>query len=48
MRARWIEPPLKNVSVDDDRTRKGAVPLPLVHRPRVDDEGTCRDFPAKL
>ena len=48
VRAGRIEPPLKDVSVDDDRTRKGAAPLPLVHRPRVDDKGTCRNFPVKL
>ena len=43
-----IEPPLKHVAVDDDRSGKIAVPVPLISRPYVDNERPRCHFPPKV
>ena len=43
-----IEPPLENVSVNDDRSRKITVAVSLIDRPCVNNKGACRHLPLKI
>jgi hypothetical protein len=43
-----IEPPLKNVSVNDDRARKITVAVSLIDRPRVNNKGARCHLPLKI
>jgi hypothetical protein len=43
-----IEPPLKNVSVNDDRSRKVTVAVSLIDRPCVNKKGACCHLPLKI
>jgi hypothetical protein len=43
-----IEPPLENVSVNDDRSRKIAVAVSLIDRPGVNNKGACCHLPLKI
>jgi hypothetical protein len=43
-----IEPPLENVSVNDDRSRKITVAVSLIDRPCVDNKGACRHLALKI
>jgi hypothetical protein len=43
-----IQPPLENVSVNDDRSRKITVAVSLIDRPRVDNKGARCHLPLKI
>jgi hypothetical protein len=43
-----IEPPLENVSVNDDRSRKITVAVSLIDRPCVNNKGARRHLPLKI
>lgn len=48
VRAGGIEPPFKNVPVNDHRSRKLTITVPLLHRPCVNDEGAVFDLPLQI
>ena len=48
VRARGIEPPLQHVAVHHHGTRKLAVALPLLNRPRVDHQRPGRHLRVKI
>jgi hypothetical protein len=43
-----IEPPLENVSVNDDRPWKITVAVSLIDRPRINDKSARCDLPLKI
>ena len=43
-----IEPPLENVPINDDRSRKVTVPVSLIDRPCVNNKGACCHLPLKI
>jgi hypothetical protein len=43
-----IQPPLEDVSVNDDSSRKITVAVPLVDRPRVNNKGARCHLPLKI